>query len=69
MPGAECGARRAGGFDAALAVADAHVHLYGKATSGPGRKMGHVTALGDTLAAAEQAAIRCAQNIHFGILS
>lgn len=57
---------RAGGFDAALAVEDAHVHLYGKATSGPGRKMGHVTALGDTLAAAEQAAIRCAQNIHFG---
>ncbi len=60
---------RANGFAEALAVPDAHVHLYGKALSEQGRKMGHVTALGKTLADAEQAAIRCAKNIHFGTLS
>ncbi len=32
---------------AALAVPGAHVHLYGKREVRPGRKMGHVTALGD----------------------
>jgi len=57
---------RAGGLDQALAVATAHVHLYGKATSGKGRKMGHVTALGNTLAEAEQAATAAAAKIHFG---
>lgn len=31
-----------------LAIAGAHVHLYGK-TSRPGRKIGHVTVLGETL--------------------
>lgn len=60
---------RALGFADALAVPDAHVHLYGKAASDRGRKMGHVTALGETLADAEQAAIRCAEKIHFGTLS
>ena len=54
------------GLDRALAVPGAHVHLYGKAMSGAGRKMGHVTALGETLADAEQAATRCAAEIHFG---
>ena len=48
------------GLEAALRVPGAHVHLYGKATSGAGRKMGHVTTLGDSvseaLARAEQAA-------------
>ena len=33
---------------AALAVPGAHLHLYDKAEVRPGRKMGHVTALGDT---------------------
>jgi 5-(carboxyamino)imidazole ribonucleotide synthase len=32
----------------ALAVEGTHVHLYGKAPR-PGRKLGHVTALGDDL--------------------
>lgn len=32
----------------ALAVPGAHLHLYDKAQVRPGRKMGHVTALGDT---------------------
>ena len=54
------------GLERALAVPAAHVHLYGKALSGGGRKMGHVTALGETLAEAEQAATRCAAEIHFG---
>lgn len=35
------------GLPAALAVPGAHVHLYGKAPR-PGRKLGHVTALGPT---------------------
>ncbi len=60
---------RAGGLDQALAVPGAHLHLYGKSMSGEGRKMGHVTALGNTLAEAEQAAIECASKIHFGKIS
>lgn len=35
------------GLADALAVPDVHVHLYGKAQSKPGRKMGHVTVLAD----------------------
>jgi 5-(carboxyamino)imidazole ribonucleotide synthase len=57
---------RVGGLDEALAVDGAHVHLYGKTTSGKGRKMGHVTALGQTLAEAEKAAISSAEKIRFG---
>ena len=45
------------GLDAALAVPGVHVHLYGKRQSRPGRKMGHVTALG---ASAEDALARAA---------
>ena len=56
---------RPNALNRALAVPGARVHLYGKAMSGPGRKMGHVTALGETLAEAEQAATRCAAEIHF----
>ena len=48
------------GLDRAMAVPGAHVHVYGKDRSAPGRKMGHVTALGGThaeaLATAQQAA-------------
>ena len=35
-------------WDAALAVPDVKLHLYGKAGPRPGRKMGHLTALADT---------------------
>lgn len=56
-------------LDRALAVSGARVHLYGKAMSGAGRKMGHVTALGETLAEAEQAATRCAAEIRFDLKS
>ncbi len=48
------------GLADALAVPGAHVHLYGKRRARPGRKMGHVTALGPDLAAAEATANRAA---------
>jgi 5-(carboxyamino)imidazole ribonucleotide synthase len=60
---------RPGGLHTALAIPGASVHLYGKAMSGPGRKMGHVTALADTLADAEQTALNSASHIRFGIHS
>ena len=44
---------------AALAVPGAHVHLYGKAAR-PGRKLGHVTALGPDVASARETAWRAA---------
>lgn len=44
------------GLRAALAVHGAHVHLYGKRESRVGRKMGHITALGATVADAERTA-------------
>ena len=54
------------GLAEALAVTGAHIHIYGKAESGAGRKMGHVTALGNTLAEAEAAACRAAEALQFG---
>jgi 5-(carboxyamino)imidazole ribonucleotide synthase len=54
------------GLEQALAVPGAHVHIYGKAMTGPGRKMGHVTALGQTLEEARDTAQRAADCIRFG---
>lgn len=54
------------GLAEALAVPGAHVHLYGKAMSTAGRKLGHVTALGETLAAAQATATRAARALRFG---
>lgn len=48
------------GIGAALALPDVHVHLYGKRQVRRGRKMGHVTALGPTLADAEASALQAA---------
>lgn len=56
---------RACGLDRALQVPGAHLHLYGKSHSGAGRKMGHVTALGHSLADAEKSAAACAAHITF----
>lgn len=56
---------RPAGLEQALAVPGAHVHLYGKATSLSGRKMGHVTALGATAAEARATAERAARAIQF----
>ncbi len=53
------------GLHEALAVPGAHVHLYGKAMSGVGRKMGHVTAIGESLTEAEIAATTAAETITF----
>jgi 5-(carboxyamino)imidazole ribonucleotide synthase len=64
--GAGRGSGRPAGLEAALAVPGAHVHLYGKAISGPGRKMGHVTALGATLDEALATAQRAADQLRFG---
>lgn len=47
------GAADVDGIRDALTVPGAHLHLYGKRDSRVGRKMGHVTALADSLDAAE----------------
>lgn len=54
------------GIDQALAVPGAHVHIYGKETSRIGRKMGHITALSDTLETAWATARQAADYITFG---
>jgi 5-(carboxyamino)imidazole ribonucleotide synthase len=54
------GPARAEGLAEALAIPGARIHIYGKVASRPGRKMGHVTALGDTLAEAQARALAAA---------
>jgi 5-(carboxyamino)imidazole ribonucleotide synthase len=60
--GQEAGPAHANGLSAALQVAGAHVHIYGKSRAETGRKMGHLTVLGsdpeETLLLARQAASR-----------
>ena len=53
------------GLEDALRVPGAHVHLYGKTRSAPGRKMGHVTALGATADEALAIAQRAAACLRF----
>jgi 5-(carboxyamino)imidazole ribonucleotide synthase len=48
---------------AALAVPGVKLHLYGKAEARPGRKMGHLTALGDTPQAAARAALEARETL------
>jgi len=52
------------GIREALATAGAHVHLYGKRDVRTGRKMGHITALGDSVAEAEAIAQEAASRIN-----
>lgn len=54
------------GLGDALTIAEAHVHLYGKWMSGPGRKLGHVNALGRSAAEALARARAAADFIQFG---
>ncbi|HVV72411.1 MAG TPA: ATP-grasp domain-containing protein, partial [Verrucomicrobiae bacterium] len=54
------------GLDAALRIAGARVHLYAKRMTGPGRKMGHVTVVGQTVDQAKSIAERAAREIDFG---
>lgn len=66
MLGEEQGSGYPLGIDEALKVDGAHIHVYGKATTNIGRKMGHITALGDTIEEAEEVAARAAKSIRFG---
>jgi 5-(carboxyamino)imidazole ribonucleotide synthase len=50
--------------DAALSVPQTFVHLYGKAENRPGRKMGHITAVGATLEEARDRAVAAASRVH-----
>ncbi|HEX6314151.1 MAG TPA: 5-(carboxyamino)imidazole ribonucleotide synthase [Gemmatimonadaceae bacterium] len=43
---------------AALRVPDVRLHLYGKTSARPGRKMGHLSALGETVEAAREKVLR-----------
>ncbi len=54
------------GFNEAMDMPGVHIHIYGKELSMPGRKMGHVTALGETIAEAEKAAQAAADVLYFG---
>jgi 5-(carboxyamino)imidazole ribonucleotide synthase len=45
-------------WTAALRYADVKLHLYGKSTPRPGRKMGHLTALGTTREEAKRSVLR-----------
>jgi 5-(carboxyamino)imidazole ribonucleotide synthase len=54
------------GLENALRQAGARVHIYGKLTSGVGRKMGHITALENSVEKAQAIAERAAKEIYFG---
>jgi 5-(carboxyamino)imidazole ribonucleotide synthase len=57
------------GVSAALSVPGAHLHLYGKALSKTGRKMGHITALGSSVPEALNTARTAADHLYFGTSS
>lgn len=54
------------GIERALSVPGTHVHIYGKTMSGAGRKMGHITAVADTIENAYASARQAADCITFG---
>lgn len=54
------------GLSDALAVTGTHIHVYGKTRSVRGRKMGHITALGETMDEAFARAQKAADFIRFG---
>lgn len=64
--GSEAAPGQPRGLDAALRIPGARVHLYDKPRSGPGRKMGHVTALERSVAEAQAVAERAVREIRFG---
>ena len=45
-------------FAAALSVPDVRLHLYGKTSARPGRKMGHLSALGASVDEAREKVLR-----------
>ncbi len=54
----ETGPTHYAGWQDVLAIPEVHPHLYGKTETRPFRKMGHLTALGDTVAVARERAGR-----------
>lgn len=54
------------GLEEALAMSGVHVHIYGKEFSLPGRKMGHVTVIGETVSETEKTAQAAAHILKFG---
>lgn len=64
--GQDHGDGQATGFHQALAMPGVHIHIYGKKLSLPNRKMGHVTALGNTLSETERIAQAAADVLYFG---
>ncbi|MFW5826735.1 MAG: 5-(carboxyamino)imidazole ribonucleotide synthase [Alkalispirochaeta sp.] len=64
-PAGGFGQYRVAGVGEALGLADVHVHLYGKGTTRPGRKLGHVTARSMDTATAIRTAHRAAASITF----
>ncbi len=57
------GTTRTAGVSQALLEPDAHLHLYHKRDVRPGRKMGHITALGYSVVEAEAVALRAAAHV------
>jgi len=64
--GAGAGPGFPSGLPNALAVPGTAIHLYGKSTSARGRKMGHVTALGESIDDAFARARKAAEALRFG---
>jgi len=64
--GRERASGRPQGLEQALRQTGARVHLYGKRSAGPGRKMGHITVLENSVAEALAVAERAAAEISFG---
>jgi 5-(carboxyamino)imidazole ribonucleotide synthase len=60
------GPAKPSGLSDALALNGAHIHIYGKTKSARGRKMGHITALGDSMPEVELLAKKAASMIKFG---
>ena len=54
------GQEQAPDWAAVLALPGAHLHLYGKQSARPGRKMGHLTFTGDSVEAVRATALRAA---------
>lgn len=65
--GAGAGPAWPDGYANAAAIPGAHLHLYGKSASAKGRKMGHITALGNSAEEAMELASRAAKCLRFGI--
>lgn len=53
------------GLENALGLRGVRFHVYGKVMSGPGRKMGHITVLENSVAIAQRIAERAAKEIRF----